>query len=130
MVNDPIGDMLIQIKNAGAAKRKTLEIPYSGMKYALATILVKERYIEQAQKVGDNPKYRLSITLRYDNGNSAITDVKRISKPGLRWYIDKGAIPTVVGGMGTAIISTSKGIMTGREAKRTGIGGELVCEIW
>lgn len=130
MVNDPIGDMLIQIKNAGAAKRKTLEIPYSGMKYAVATILVKEKYIEEAKKVGDNPKYRLLVTLRYDNGNSAITDVKRISKPGLRWYIDKGAIPTVVGGMGTAIISTSKGIMTGREAKRTGIGGELVCEIW
>ncbi len=130
MVNDPIGDMLIQIKNAQAARRKSLEIPYSGMKYALATILVKERYIEEVKKVGDNPKYRLHIMLRYDNGNPAITDVKRISKPGLRWYIDKGAIPIVVGGMGTAIISTSKGMMTGREAKRIGIGGELLCEIW
>ena len=70
------------------------------------------------------------MTLRYDNGNPAITGVKRISKPGLRWYIDKGAIPTVVGGMGTAIISTSKGMMTGREAKRIGIGGELLCEVW
>jgi len=130
MVNDPIGDMLIQIKNAGTAGRKTLEIPYSGMKYALAIILVKERYIEEVKKVGDNPKYRLHITLRYDNGIHAITNVKRISKPGLRWYIDKGAIPIVVGGMGTAIVSTSKGMMTGREAKRTGIGGELLCEIW
>jgi small subunit ribosomal protein S8 len=130
MVNDPIGDMLIQIKNAAAASRKTLEIPYSGMKNALATILVKERYIEEVKKVGDNPKYRLHITLRYDSGIPAITGVKRISKPGLRWYIDKGAIPIVVGGMGTAIISTSKGMMTGREAKRTGIGGELLCEIW
>jgi len=130
MVNDPIGDMLIQIKNAQAARRTSLEIPYSGMKYALAVILVKERYIEEAKKVGDDPKYRLHMTLRYDNGNPAITDVKRISKPGLRWYIDKGAIPTVVGGMGTAIISTSKGMMTGREAKRIGIGGELLCEIW
>jgi len=130
MVNDPIGDMLIQIKNAGAAHRKTLEIPYSSMKHALAVILVKERYVEEVKKVGDNPKYRLHVTLRYENGNSAITDLKRISKPGLRWYIDKAAIPTVYGGMGTAIISTSKGIMTGREAKRTGIGGELLCEIW
>ena len=130
MVNDPIGDMLIQIKNAAAAKRKSLDIPYSGMKYALATILVKERYIEEAKKIGDNPKYQLHVILRYDNGNSAITDVKRISKPGLRWYIDKMAIPTVVGGMGTAIISTSKGMMTGREAKRMGIGGELLCEVW
>ena len=130
MVNDPIGDMLIQIKNAAAAKRKSLDIPYSGMKYALATILVKERYIEEAKKIGDNPKYQLHVILRYDNGNSAITDVKRISKPGLRWYIDKGAIPTVVGGMGTAIISTSKGMVTGREAKRMGIGGELLCEVW
>jgi small subunit ribosomal protein S8 len=130
MVNDPIGDMLIQIKNAAAARRKSLEIPYSGMKNALAVILVKEKYIEESKKVGDNPKYRLHITLRYDNGSPAITDVKRISKPGLRWYIDKGAIPTVVGGMGTAIISTSKGMMTGREAKRIGIGGELLCEVW
>lgn len=130
MVNDPIGDMLIQIKNAGTAGHKRLEIPYSGMKYALAIILVKERYIEEVKKVGDNPKYRLHITLRYDNGIHAITNVKRISKPGLRWYIDKGAIPIVVGGMGTAIVSTSKGMMTGREAKRTGIGGELLCEIW
>lgn len=130
MVNDPIGDMLIQIKNAGVAGRKVIEIPYSGMKFSLAAILAKERYIEEVKKVGDNPKYRLHITLRYDNGNSAITDVKRISKPGLRWYVDKEAIPTVVGGMGTAIVSTSKGMMTGREAKRIGIGGELLCEIW
>lgn len=130
MVNDPIGDMLIQIKNAGATGKKSVDIPYSGMKFSLATILAKEKYIDSFEKAGTDPKFRLLITLRYEGGVSAITNVKRISKPGLRWYIDKDSIPTVLGGMGTAIVSTSKGIMTGRDAKKQGIGGELLCEIW
>ncbi|MFH0750068.1 MAG: 30S ribosomal protein S8 [Candidatus Gottesmanbacteria bacterium] len=126
MVNDPIGDMLIQIKNAVAAGRKSVDIPCSNMKAALAEILVGERYIESVKKTGVAPKFILHMVLI----ESAISGVKRVSKPGLRWYIDKNAIPRVFNGMGTAIISTSKGLMTGRAAKKLGIGGELLCEIW
>jgi len=130
MVNDPIGDMLIQIKNAAAAGRKSIDLPHSQMKFAVATILASEEYIDRIEKLGEAPKFILRIYLKYANGVSAITGVKRISKPGLRWYIDKNSIPKVVGGMGTAIISTSKGIMTDRTARKQGIGGELLCEIW
>lgn len=130
MVNDPIGDMLIQIKNAAAAGRSTVELPYSNMKAALGEILAKEQYIESVKKTGTDPKFILKIALKFTDGVSAISGVKRISKPGLRWYIDKNEIPRVLGGMGTAIVSTSKGMMTGRDAKKLGIGGELLCEIW
>jgi small subunit ribosomal protein S8 len=126
MVNDPIGDMLIQIKNAGAAGRKSVDLPYSKMKAALAEILVGEQYIESAKQTGIAPKFILHMVLK----PSAISGVKRVSKPGLRWYIDKNEIPKVFSGMGTAILSTSKGMMTGRAAKKLGIGGELLCEIW
>ncbi len=126
MVNDPIGDMLIQIKNAAAAGRKSVDLPYSNMKAALAEILVGEQYIESFKKNGVMPKFILHMVLK----PSAISGVKRVSKPGLRWYIDKNEIPKVFSGMGTAILSTSKGMMTGRAAKKLGIGGELLCEIW
>ena len=130
MVNDPIGDMLIQIKNAAAAGRKSLDLPYSNMKAALGEILVGEKYIESMKKTGIEPKFILHINLREVDGVPAITGVKRISKPGLRWYIDKNEIPRVFSGMGTAILSTSQGMMTGRAAKKLGIGGELLCEVW
>lgn len=130
MVNDPIGDMLIQIKNAQAAGRKSVDVPYSNMKAALGEILVSEKYIESMNKTGTEPKFLLHITLREVDGVPAISGVKRVSKPGLRWYIDKNEIPRVFSGMGTAILSTSQGMMTGRAAKKLGIGGELLCEIW
>ena len=130
MVNDPIGDMLIQIKNAAAAGRKSLDLPYSNMKAALGEILVAEKYIESMKKTGIEPKFILHIALREVDGVPAISGVKRISKPGLRWYIDKNEIPRVFSGMGTAILSTSQGMMTGRAAKKLGIGGELLCEVW
>ena len=130
MVNDPIGDMLIQIKNAAAAGRKSVDLPYSNMKAALGEILVSEKYIESMKKTGIEPKFILHLNLREVDGVPAITGVKRISKPGLRWYIDKNEIPRVFSGMGTAILSTSQGMMTGRAAKKLGIGGELLCEVW
>jgi len=130
MVNDPIGDMLIQIKNAAAAGRKSLDLPYSNMKAALGEILVAEKYIDSMKKTGTEPKFILHIVLREVDGVPAISGVKRISKPGLRWYIDKTEIPRVFSGMGTAILSTSQGMMTGRAAKKLGIGGELLCEVW
>jgi small subunit ribosomal protein S8 len=130
MVNDPIGDMIIQIKNAAMAGRQTIELPYSKMKFAVATIIAREGYITAIEKIGVAPKLTLKIALRYKNGKSVITDLKRKSKPGLRVYIGKNEIPYVIGGMGIAILSTSAGIMTGKEAKQKGFGGEFLCEIW
>lgn len=130
MVNDPIGDMLIQIKNAALAKNSTIELPYSKLKKALADVLLQEGYIGSAEKVGQDPKANLKISVKYEDGVSAITDLKRISKPGLRRYVTHNEIPTVVGGMGIAILSTPKGLLTGKEAKKQGIGGELLCKIW
>jgi len=130
MVNDPIADMLIQIKNAGLAKRSAIDLPFSRMKFEVAKILVKEGFINTAEKTGIAPRTRLSITLKYLDDKSVMTDVKRISKPGLRWYVDKKNLPRVLGGMGIAIISTSRGIMTDREARKMGVGGEVLCHIW
>lgn len=130
MVNDPIGDMLIQIKNAGLARKKTVILPYSNIKLAVATILTKEGYLVSAEKTGVAPKHQLKLVLKYEDQEPVITDVKRKSKPGLRIYVNKDAIQRVVGGLGIAIISTPKGIMTGAQAKKAGIGGELLCEIW
>lgn len=130
MVNDPIGDMLIQIKNASLAKNSVIELPYSKLKMALGKILFDEGYIASVAKTGSDPKANLRVGIRYVNGTSVITGVKRVSKPGLRWYVNKSNIPTVVGGMGIAILSTPQGIMTGSVAKKKGIGGELLCKIW
>ena len=130
MVNDPIGDMLIQIKNAALAKKGTIELPYSKLKKALGDILVREGYVAEVSKMGEDPKAVLKIKIQYKDGVSAITDVKRVSKPGLRWYVNKSKIPTVVGGMGIAILSTPAGLMTGTEARKKGTGGELLCKIW
>lgn len=130
MVNDPIGDMIIQIKNAAMAGRREVMLPYSGVKMALAQTLLKEGYITAVEKTGEAPKFQLRMTLTYQNDTPVVTNVKRKSKPGMRVYIGKHEIPMVVGGMGIAILSTPKGIMTGKEAKKLGLGGELLCEIW
>lgn len=130
MVNDPIGDMIIQIKNAGLSGRDNISLPYSKVKNKIAEILKNEGYIKTVSIEGEKPKMFLKIFLKYENKKSVITDVKRRSKPGLRIYINKRLIPNVVGGLGIAIISTSQGIMTGSEARKQGLGGELLCEIW
>ncbi len=126
MVTDPIGDMLIQIKNASLARKTAIELPYSKLKRALGDILLREGYIASVEKIGSDPRAMLRIGVK----QSVITDVQRISKPGLRRYVNKSTIPTVVGGMGVAILSTPAGLMTGKEAKKKGIGGELLCKIW
>jgi small subunit ribosomal protein S8 len=132
MVSDPIADMLIRIKNASMAGRVTVLLGHSNIKEAVAKILQQEGYI--ANVVVDSSesetRKKIVLTLKYENKKSVITDVKRKSKPGRRQYIPHSAIPRVLGGMGTAILSTSTGIMTGREAQKKGIGGELLCEIW
>ena len=130
MVTDPIADMLIQIKNASMASRREVVLPFSRMKHEVASILVKEGYLESASKIGKEPKTELRLMLRYKDKMTVITDVRRRSKPGLRVYVNKDTIPRVLGGVGMAILSTPQGVMTDMEARKRGIGGELLCEIW
>jgi small subunit ribosomal protein S8 len=130
MVNDPIGDLLIQIKNASMAGKLAIEVPHSRLKFDVAKILSEERFIGTVSKTGTDPKTQIKIAMRYNGKVPVITDVKRISKPGLRLYVNKNMIPTVVGGLGIAIISTPEGVMTGKSAKKKGIGGEILCTIW
>jgi small subunit ribosomal protein S8 len=130
MVNDPIGDLLTQIKNASMARVTAIEVPHSRLKMAMSKILVSEGYVESIEKVGKEPKTMIKIILKYVNGEPVITGIKRVSKPGLRWYVNREKIPVVVGGTGVAILSTPQGVMTGYNAKKKGIGGELLCTIW
>lgn len=130
MVNDPIGDLLIQIKNAYRAGKSVAVLPHSRLKEAVAQILAQEKYLAAVSVTGERPKKTLELALRYDGATPAVTDLKRKSKPGLRLYVGATAIPTVVGGMGVAIVSTPQGIMTGKEARKKHIGGELLCEVW
>lgn len=130
MVNDPIGDMISQIKNASLAGRTSVTLPYSRVKEQLAQIMKEAGYLSDVTKEGEAPKFLLTVKLRYKGRQPVISDLKRKSKPGLRVYVSKNTIPVVVGGMGVAIVSTSQGIMTGKEAKKRGLGGELLCEIW
>lgn len=130
MVNDPIGDLLIQVKNAYRAGKTSVVVPYSKLKEAVARILAQEKYLTDVRITGEHPKKSLELSLRYEGTKPVLTDVKRKSKPGLRLYVGATAIPTVVGGMGVAIVSTPQGIMTGKEARKKHIGGELLCEVW
>lgn len=130
MVNDPIGDLLIQIKNASMVGKLFIDVPYSRLKHAVAAILCKEGYIGDIGKTGVDPKALLHIVLKYESGTSVITNMKRISKPGLRQYVNRTTIPTVLGGAGLSVVSTPQGVMTGKDAKKKGIGGELLCTIW
>jgi len=129
MVNDSIGDLLIRIKNGYLARHKTLSIPYFKLGEKLANILVKEGYIEDV-KIEGVKKKELLIKLKYDKKTPALTNLKRVSKPGLRIYVRKNNIPRVLGGLGITILSTSKGLITGKEAKKKGLGGEILCKVW
>lgn len=131
MLTDPIADMLTRIKNANKARHKYVEMPSSKMKVEIAKILKKEGYIEDYEVIASEPYDILRITLRYlPDKSQVIHGVRRISKPGLRVYVKKDEIPKVLGGLGIAIISTSKGLMTDREARKNGLGGEVICYVW
>ena len=130
MVNDPIGDLLAQIKNASMVGKKAIVLPYSRMKKEVSSILIREGFLSGLQVTGEKPKEMLHLDLRYDGKTPVITGIKRVSKPGLRRYVSVKEIPTVVGGMGVSVLSTPSGIMTGYEAKKKHIGGELLCLIW
>ncbi len=131
LVTDPIADMLTRIRNALIVKHETVEVPSSGMKRAIAEILLNEGYIKGYSIKEEGVEPMMSITLKYGpNRQRVITGLKRISKPGLRVYTRKDNIPRVLNGLGIAIISTSKGIMTDREARKLGVGGEVLAYIW
>jgi small subunit ribosomal protein S8 len=128
---DPIADMLTRIRNANTSKHTEVDIPASNMKKAIAQILVDEGYIKSFEEVEDGKQGILKVTLKYDeNGKRVISGLKRISKPGLRIYVNKEEVPQVINGLGIALISTSKGIMTDKEARKQGIGGEVLAYVW
>lgn len=127
---DPISDMLISIKNAQAVRHQTVKVPFSNLKYEIAKILERNGFIEKVEKKGKKLTRFIEITLKYTDKIPAISGLKRISKPGQRIYSNRRKIKKVKGGYGIAIISTSKGLMTDKEARRQKIGGEIICEIW
>jgi small subunit ribosomal protein S8 len=129
-VTDPISDFLTRIRNASRAKKIRVDIPSSNMKKGMADILKKQKFIEDYTVVDDNKQNILRIQLKYKNGVPAISGLKRISTPGLRLYKDSNELPKVLNGLGIAVISTSKGLLTDKEARREAIGGEVVCYIW
>ena len=130
--NDPIADMLTRIRNANTAKHDTVDVPASKMKLAIADILVDEGYVEKYDLV-DNGNFKdIRITLKYgkDNNDKIIAGLKRISKPGLRVYASREELPKVLGGLGIAIISTNKGVMTDKKARELNVGGEVLAFVW
>lgn len=130
-VSDPVADMLTRIRNAIQARHDSVLVPHSKLKLALAQILKEQGYIRDYDLPRGQAHPNLRLHLSYREGRQpAISGLKRVSKPGLRVYVGKGEIPRVYGGIGTAIISTSQGVMTGRQAWRSGVGGELLCYVW
>jgi len=127
---DPISDMLNRIRNAQAVFHPKTEIPFSNLKYGIAQILEKNGFIEKAVKNGKKDKKTIEIVLKYQDKKGAISGLKRISKPGQRIYLPAKKIRKVKGGYGIVIISTSKGLMTGQEARKQKLGGEILCEVW
>ena len=131
-MSDPIADMLTRIRNANTAKHDTVDVPSSKMKLAIADILVKEGYIASYEIVDDGAFKNIHMTLKYgaDKNEKIITGIKRISKPGLRVYAGKDELPRVLGGLGIAILSTNKGVITDKEARKLQVGGEVLAFVW
>ncbi len=131
ITTDPIADLLTRIRNANTVKHEVLEVPSSTLKKAIANILVKEGYLKNVEEYEDSSINMLRITMKYgQNKTRVITGLKRISKPGLRVYCKSDEIPKVLNGLGIAILSTSKGIFTDKEARNYGVGGEVLCYVW
>nr|WP_296155025.1 30S ribosomal protein S8 [uncultured Peptoniphilus sp.] len=131
MMTDPIADMLSRIRNGNDARHKSVEIPASNIKAEIARILLEEGYIKSYDVLEEGPQGKINVELKYGNNDEkVISGIKRISKPGLRVYAKSTEIPRVLGGLGVAVISTSKGIMTDREARKEQVGGEVLCYVW
>ena len=129
IMSDPISDMLTRIRNASRALLPAIELPHSRMKESLANILKKEGYVAEVSVDGKTIK-KLKIQLKYQGKKNVIEGLKRVSKPGLRKYVGSTEIPRVLGGLGISIVSTPEGVMTGTQAKKKNLGGELLCYIW
>ena len=130
-ITDPIADLLTRIRNASCAKHPSVDVPASNLKKAICQILVDEGYIKSVQLIEDTKQGTLRLTLKYqDNGQPVIAGLRRVSKPGLRIYTNCEDMPKVMKGLGTAIISTSKGVMTDKSARRENVGGEVLAFVW
>ena len=131
-MSDPIADMLTRIRNANTAKHNKVDVPTSKMKKSISEILLNEGYIRGFEVVGEGVKSTLRLTLKYgrDKNEKVISGIKRISKPGLRVYAEVENLPKVLGGLGVAVISTNKGVITDKEARKLGVGGEVIAFIW
>jgi small subunit ribosomal protein S8 len=131
-MSDPIADMLTRIRNAGRARLRRVDVPASKLKLEIARILLKERFISNYKFVGEgSPQGLIRVYLKYTpEEEPVITGLERVSRPGLRRYCGADEVPRVLGGLGVSILSTSRGIMSGREAKKTGVGGEILCNVW
>ncbi len=130
-MTDPIGDMLTRIRNASSARHETVVVPASRLKTRIAEVLRDEGYIKDFVRHEDGAQGAITIMLKYDaEREPAISDIKRVSKPGLRRYVPTTDIPRILNGMGIAILSTSKGVMVDREARKQKVGGELICTVW
>ncbi|MBE5775985.1 MAG: 30S ribosomal protein S8 [Clostridiales bacterium] len=131
VINDPIADMLTRIRNAQVARHDSVTIPASNMKKAIAKILLDEGYVKSVENLNDGIQGSIKITLKYqDKKQPVIVGLRRISKPGLRVYATCEELPKVLGGLGIAIVSTSRGVMTDRAARKENIGGEVLCYVW
>ncbi|MDO4778420.1 MAG: 30S ribosomal protein S8 [Tissierellia bacterium] len=130
MMTDPIADMLSRIRNANSAKHQSVEIPASNMKKDLAQILLDEGYIKGFYVTEDDKQGKITVDLKYVGEQRVISGLKRISKPGRRIYVGANDVPQVLNGLGTAIISTSKGILTDKQARKEAVGGEVICYVW
>ena len=130
-MTDPIADMLTRIRNANTVGHETVEIPASKMKKAIAEILKEEGYIADFEMIEDDKQGMIKVTMKYGaNKERVISGIKKISKPGLKVYAKTGEVPKVLGGLGIAIVSTSKGIVSDKEARKLGVGGEVICYVW
>ena len=129
-MQDPLSDMLTRIRNSQLAGHAVVRMPESKLKIAVARVLKQEGYISEFKKEDSASKDNLTIDLKYHNGKPVIAEIKRISRPGLRQYVNSKNLPKVKGGLGTAVISTSKGVMTDRSAKSAGVGGEVLCTVF
>ncbi len=128
-MTDPIADLLTRIRNANSALLKSIEMPHSRLKESIARVLVQEGYLVDCSVSGE-VRRRLRLTLKYNGRRGAVTGLRRVSKPGLRHYVAATEVPRVLGGLGTAVLSTSKGVMTGRDARKAMVGGEVLCHVW
>lgn len=130
-MTDPIADMLTRIRNASSARHEKVVVPASGLKARIAEVLKEEGYIKDYVRHEDGAQGAITIFLKYSGDRApAISDIKRVSKPGLRRYVSNAAIPRILNGMGIAILSTSKGVLVDREARKQKVGGELICTVW